>query len=130
LYGRGGFIHTIENSTFVNGERRQFLHSHPNASGPYSIYVTDYTKNDSLAPTTASWCSPTLAGYILRMELWDEAAERGPEMKLGEYYEIKNVRMRVSASGYWEAKFTEGRKMRKLDEDELEGEPRLVALLE
>lgn len=81
-------------------------------------------------PATAAWCPPALNGYVLRLELWDAAAQRGPDMKAGEYYEINNARMMVSRGGYWEAKFVEGHKMRKLDQDELEGEPRFVELLE
>lgn len=107
------------------------LHGHTNNFGPpYSLYVTDYTKNDALAPTTAAWCPPALAPYVLRLELWDDAAARGPEMRAREFYELGNVRMKASRSGYVEAKFVEVRKMRKLDEDELEGEPHLAALLE
>lgn len=66
----------------------------------------------------------------MRVELWDAAAERGPELRPGEYYEMTNARMKVSSGAFWEVKFTEGRKLRKLDEDELEGEPHLAALLE
>lgn len=92
--------------------------------------MTDYTKNDSLAPMLMSWCPPSLSAYVLRMELWDEAADKGPDMKAGEYYEICNARMRINRAGHWEAKATHRRRIRKLDEDELEGEPHLAALLE
>ena len=110
----------------------QVLHGHQNTNNHnvYSLYVTDYTKNDRLAPMTANWCSPSLSGYVLRMEMWDEAKERAQHMKAGEYYEFVNARMKESAGGHWEGRFVQGRKLRKLDEDELEGEPHLTALLE
>ena len=73
---------------------------------------------------------PALGPYVLRVELWDAAAERGPAMRPGEYYRIPNAKMGSSAGGFWEAKFIEAHKLRKLDEDELEGEPHLAALLE
>lgn len=95
----------------------------------YSLYVTDFTKNANLYPIQANWCTPAYEGYAFKIELWDEAAQQGPEIQPHEYYEINNVRMKVSAGGYWEGTFSEVRKMRKLDEDELEQEPHLADLL-
>ena len=94
------------------------------------MYVTDYTKNDFLTPMSAAWCPPGLAPYVLRLEMWDDAAALARNMQPREFYALDNVKMRVSANGYWEGKFVEGRKARKLDADELEGEPHLAALLE
>lgn len=48
---------------------------------------------------------------------------------MGEYWEIKNCRIKESTGGYWEGSFSEVRKMRRLDEDELEEVPYLVELL-
>lgn len=101
-----------------------------NNDGVYSIYVTDYTKNSSLTPVHANWCPPALAPYVMRIEMWGSAMQVGKDMRPQEFFALDNVRMRVSSGGHWEGKFVEGRKARKLDEDELEGEPHLAALLE
>lgn len=95
----------------------------------YSLYVTDYTRNESIHPITATWCSPALSELVFKIELWNEAAVRGPEMKAHEYYEIKNCRIKMSAGGYWEGSFSEVKKLRKLDDEELDEEPHLVELL-
>ena len=97
---------------------------------PAKIYVTDYTKNPSLMPVHQNWCPPALAPYVLRIEMWDSAAEAAQEMRPHEFYTLSNVRMRVNPSGHYEAKFVEGRKVKRLDEDELEAQPHLAALLE
>lgn len=111
--------------------RLQVLHGHENNNNHvYSVYVTDYTRNEFLMPMSAAWCPPTLAPYVMRLEMWGAAAEAAREMQPHEFYAIDNVKMRVSAGGYWEGKFVESRKMRKLDVDELEGEPHLTELLE
>lgn len=107
-----------------------FGHENNNNGGVYSIYVTDYTKNSSLTPVHASWCQPALAPYVMRIEMWNSAMQVGKDMRPQEFFALDNVRMRVSSGGHWEGKFVEGRKARKLDEDELEGEPHLAALLE
>lgn len=107
----------------------QVLSGHQNDNGVYSLYVTDYTRNEFIPPVSASWCAPALSGLVLKIEMWKEAAIKGPEMKPGDYYEIKNVRIKESSGGYWEGSFSEVRKLRKLDEEELEEEPNLVELL-
>lgn len=91
--------------------------------------MTDFTKNANLYPIQANWCTPAYEGYAFKIELWNEAAQTGPEIQPHEYYEINNVKMKISAGGYWEGTFSEVRKMRKLDEDELEQEPQLADLL-
>ena len=91
--------------------------------------MTDYTRNESIPPVNASWCVPALSGLVFKIELWNEASLRGPELKAGEYYEIKNVRIKESSGGYWEGSFSEVKKLRLLDEDNLEEEPHLVELL-
>ena len=100
-----------------------------NDNGVYSLYVTDYTNNDAIASIQASWCIPALADLIFKIELWNEASVVGPDMQPGEYYEIKNVRMKESTGGYWEGSFSEVKKLRKLDEESLEEVPHLVELL-
>ncbi len=91
--------------------------------------MTDYTSNDGLPVVDASWSDSSLAKKILKAEMWDSSAEVAANMQSGEYYSIRNMKMRVSGGGYLEAKSAEGRKIRKLDDDELENEPELQALL-
>ena len=91
--------------------------------------MTDYTSNDCLPVIDASWSDSSLAKQILKAELWDSSAEVAANMRSGEYYSIRNMKMRISGGGYWEAKSNDGRKIRKLDDDELENEPELQALL-
>lgn len=98
--------------------------------GPKAVYVTDYTTNELLPAVDGAWCDPSLAQRILKVEFWDRAAEYAEKMQGGEYYALRNVRMKVSHGGYVEAKMVEGNgKIRKLDADELEEEPFLVNLL-
>ena len=105
------------------------LYGHENTNGIYSLYVTDYTHNPDMVPIDRDWCPPSLSDKVLKLELFQEAALKGPEMKAGEYYFIGNCRMKRSTGGYLEATFSQVNKMRKLDEDALEDEPRLVDLL-
>ncbi|KAI0086229.1 hypothetical protein BDY19DRAFT_962069 [Irpex rosettiformis] len=107
----------------------EVLHGYLNPNGVYSLYVTDYTHNDSVAPVHASWCIPALADLVFKIELWNEASIKGPEMKEGEYYEIKNVRIKESTGGFWEGSFSEVKKLRKLDDEDLEEVPHLIELL-
>lgn len=105
------------------------LYGHENTNGVYSLYVTDYTQNPDMVPVERDWCPPLLADRVLKLELFHEAAPKGPELKAGEFYSIGNCRMKRSAGGYLEATFSQVNRMRKLDEDALEDEPRLVELL-
>ena len=50
-------------------------------------------------------------------------------MQPGEYYLMRNMRLRISGGGYLEGKMKEGRKIKKLDEDVLENQPHLIELL-
>ncbi len=63
------------------------------------------------------------------VELWEGATAVGPKMQPGEFYSIRNIKLRLSGGGYMEGKMVEGEKITKLDEDELENQPHLVALL-
>lgn len=91
--------------------------------------MTDYTHNESIAPVNASWCVPALSNLVFKIELWNEAALKGPELQPHDYYELKNVRIKESTGGYWEGSFSEVKKLRHLDEDALETEPHLIELL-
>ncbi|OJT02538.1 hypothetical protein TRAPUB_6955 [Trametes pubescens] len=107
----------------------EVLHGLRNDNGVYSVFVTDYTRHPAVSPTQGEWCPPRLAPYVLRIELWDSSAEVGPTMQAGEYYSIRNLRSRIGGGGYLESKMQEGDKIVKLDEDQLENQPRLAALL-
>ena len=50
-------------------------------------------------------------------------------MQVGEYYSIRNIRLKRSSGGYLEGRMQEANKIQKLDEDELESQPHLVELL-
>lgn len=64
------------------------------------------------------------------VELWESATAVGPKMQAGEFYSIRNIKLRLNGGGYLEGKMVEGEKITKLDEDELENQPHLVALLQ
>ncbi|KAH9843158.1 uncharacterized protein C8Q71DRAFT_237564 [Rhodofomes roseus] len=108
----------------------EVLYGHANNNGIYSLYVTDYTQNPAMVPLERDWCPPMLSDKVLKMELFLEAAIKGPELKAGGYYFIGNCRMKTSTGGQLEATFSQVNKMRKLDDDALEDEPRLAALLQ
>ncbi|CCL99996.1 uncharacterized protein FIBRA_02021 [Fibroporia radiculosa] len=107
----------------------EVLYGHENYNQVYSLYVTDYTQNQNLIPVEREWCPPQLSKKILKLELFDGAALKGPSLKQGDYYFFGNVRMKVSSGGYWEASFSQTRSMNKLDEDNLEDEPHFAELL-
>lgn len=69
--------------------------------------MTDYSKHPELPPVVASWCPAGLSEYILKIELWDKAAELAPQLRGHEYYTIRNVRMRVSNGRTLEGKCVE-----------------------
>jgi len=77
----------------------------------------------------AQWCPPSLSDMILQAEFWDRSAERAQTMKVGEYYFIKNARMRISNGGYLEAKVADAT-ITQLHEKDAESEPNLKALLQ
>ncbi|GBE81897.1 hypothetical protein SCP_0402710 [Sparassis crispa] len=108
----------------------EVLHGYNNDNGVYSLYITDYTRNPALTAVQRDWCPPQLADRVLKMEMWNSAAAKAPDIKVGEYWFFGNNRMKVSSGGYLEATISEANKMRKLDEDVLEGAPHLEALLQ
>ena len=91
--------------------------------------MTDYTRNDQAAGVQSSWCPTSLSEFVLQMELWDGAAEVARTMREGEYYHIKNARMRANHAGYLEAKVTEP-KIVQLEETDAETNIYLQSLLE
>ncbi|EJF66176.1 hypothetical protein DICSQDRAFT_132309 [Dichomitus squalens LYAD-421 SS1] len=107
----------------------EVLHGYQNGDHPYTLFVTDYTRNASVAPIQAAWCPPKLAPVVMQVEMWDSSAQVAVTMRPGEYYSMRNMRLRVSGGGYLEGKMQEGDKIKKLDEDVLENQPHLIELL-
>ena len=95
----------------------------------YTLFVTDYTRNPFASPTQGQWCPPKLAEVVMPIELWESSTALGPTMQAGEFYSIRNIKLRVSGGGYAEGKMVEAEKITKLNEDDLENQPRLAALL-
>jgi hypothetical protein len=63
------------------------------------------------------------------MEMWDDAADVARTMKEGEYYHIKNARMRANHEGYLEGKVAQS-KIVQLEETDAETNIHLQSLLE
>ena len=101
-----------------------------NDNDVYSLYVTDYTINPKITPVQSSWCPPDLSDRILKVEMWDSASQLGQTMKPGEYWFLRNTRMKISDAGYLEGTMQLAEKVRKLDEDDLTRDPHLQTLLE
>ena len=91
--------------------------------------MTDYTHNHQVAGVQSSWCPTSLSDLVLQMEMWDEAAEVARTMREGEYYLIKNARMRANFNGYLEGKVVES-KIVQLEETDVETNVHLRSLLE
>jgi hypothetical protein len=96
----------------------------------YSLYVTDYTINPKIIPVQGSWCPPELAERILKVEMWDTASQLGQTMEPGEYWFLRNTRMKISGSGYLEGTIQLADKVRRLDESDPTRDSHLEALLE
>ncbi|PIL24317.1 hypothetical protein GSI_14070 [Ganoderma sinense ZZ0214-1] len=107
----------------------EILHGYSSGNNTYTVFVTDYTHNPDVAPVQATWCPPKLAEVAVQVELWDSSSMVGPTMQVGEYYYIRNMRLKRSGGGFLEGRMQEGNKIQKLDEDELESQPHLVELL-
>lgn len=109
----------------------EVLWAHPNDSGPYSLYVTDYTSNPSIHAVQAEWCPTSLGDKILKIEMWGEqGVEFAKECQRGEFYRFNNCRVKVSSGGYVEGTMSEVKKIRRLREDVDTRDPHFLALLE
>lgn len=91
--------------------------------------MTDYTRNNQTKGVQGKWCPTPLSDFVLQIEMWDEAAKIGQTMREGEYYLIKNARMRASREGFLEGKVSES-KIIQLDEEDAQTNSHLQALLE
>jgi hypothetical protein len=93
----------------------------------YTLYVTDYTRNEQAMALQSNWCHPSLSEFVLQFEMWDAAAHIAESMRPGQYYSINNARMKINPSGYLEGKVAEN-KIVQLSEDDT-GNMHLQALL-
>ena len=82
-----------------------------------------------MAGVQSNWCPTSLSEFVLQMEMWDDAAEVARTMKEGEYYHIKNARMRANHQGYLEGKVVES-KIVRLEETDADMNIHLRSLLE
>ncbi|KAH7923468.1 hypothetical protein BV22DRAFT_1068672 [Leucogyrophana mollusca] len=108
----------------------EILHVYPNDNGPCSVYVTDYTSSPRLHPIQASWCPPELSNYILKMEMWDAAANLARTMEPGDLWYLYNSRVIENRLGYMEGRMQLDEKVCKLDERLADNNPHLQALLQ
>ncbi|CAA7271520.1 unnamed protein product [Cyclocybe aegerita] len=95
----------------------------------YTLYVTDYTRNEEMRGVQSNWCPSSLSDYVLQLEMWDAAAVRAQKMRPGQYYYIENARMRINTAGYPEGKVAQD-KIYLLEEEDSVKNSNLRALLE
>jgi hypothetical protein len=92
--------------------------------------VTDYTENEHLTDAQAPWRSPALSKRVLKVEMWFPANEFAKSMVPGQFYSIRNLRMRDSLGGQIEGSFQEVHKLRQLTEEEDMDDEKFQALLQ
>lgn len=63
------------------------------------------------------------------MEFSHSAYDVAATMQVGEYYSIRNMRLKFGSGGYLEGRVQEGHKITKLDEDDLENQQHFSDLL-
>lgn len=83
-----------------------------------------------MTPVQAIWCPPELADRVFKIEMWDDASILAQTIEKGDYWFLRNVRMRISLGGYLEGNMQQVEKVRKLDENEASSNNHLMALLE
>jgi hypothetical protein len=105
----------------------QVLSGFKNDNGVYSLYVTDFTKNQALGHND-KW-PKRRNGAVLKIEMWDSAAARGPDLNVKGYYRLENCRM-LNHDNYLQAKLVESkiRELSKEDENDL-ADPKFADLL-
>lgn len=103
------------------------LQGFKNDNGVHTLYVTDFTKNQGLAKND-KWPSGR-DGTVLKIEMWDAAALRGPGLRNKGYYRLENCRM-LNHENYLQAKLVEPkiRELSKEDEKDM-ADPRFTELL-
>ncbi|KAG1848234.1 hypothetical protein F4604DRAFT_1935445 [Suillus subluteus] len=108
----------------------EILHSCDNSSGPCTVYVTDYTLNAHTNSPRANWCSPELAPYVFKIEMWDDARGLAKMMQPGQYWYLPNARAVMDSSLHLYGKLVETHKSKQLDEVEDSEHLHFCALLE
>ena len=93
------------------------------------MYVTDYTHNAQASSTHGTWCPAQYADVVLHVEFSHTSYDTAATMQPGEYYCLRNIRLKLGPSGYVEGRMQEAHKITKLDEDDLENQPHLTELL-
>lgn len=100
------------------------------------VWGTDFTQNDfgkGLRPVTTDWCPPNLARKTLFIEFYGvESANfvRDKGMSKGQFWSLRNVRLKTGIDGYLEANFSEVRKAIQLEENDVEHDTHFRDLLE
>jgi hypothetical protein len=90
------------------------------------IFVTDYSPH----PHVGDFFSAELADRVIKIEMNDTAADLQEEMKVGDYWFLKNTRIKIGfESGLMEGRLRESDGVRKLDPNDLLNEPHFEALL-
>ena len=95
----------------------------------FAVYVTDYTQNAHASPIQGTWCPAALVGVVMQVEFSHTSYDVAADMKPGDYYSLRNMRLKVASGGYLEGRIQEANKLIKLDEDDLENQPHLTELL-
>lgn len=108
----------------------QIIKGFLNDNDVYSLYATDYTKNSMMTPVQGVWCPPELADRILKIEMWDAAGALAQTMEPGEYWFLRNCRMKQSQGGYLEGTMQLAEKVVRLEASEAEHNPHFAALLQ
>ncbi|KAH7906154.1 hypothetical protein BJ138DRAFT_1016657 [Hygrophoropsis aurantiaca] len=108
----------------------EILHVYQNDNGPYSVYVTDYTSNPRLHPIQTSWCPPELSTHVLKIEMWDAAANLARIMEPGDLWFMYNSRVVHNRHGFMEGKMQLDERVCKLDERNTDNQPHLEALIQ
>ncbi|KAG1758882.1 hypothetical protein EDD22DRAFT_783331 [Suillus occidentalis] len=108
----------------------EILHSCDNCSGPYTLYITDYTMNARTNPARANWCSSELSPYVFKIEMWDDARGLAKTMQPGQRWYLPNVRAMTDSSLHLYGKLVETHKSKQLDEVEDSKHLHFRALLE
>jgi hypothetical protein len=62
--------------------------------------------------------------------MWDSASQLARTMEPGEYWFLRNARMKISGAGYVEGTMQLAEKVRRLDENDPTSDLHLQALLE
>ncbi|KAG1893695.1 uncharacterized protein F5891DRAFT_962533, partial [Suillus fuscotomentosus] len=108
----------------------EVLHSYDNSSGSCTVYVTDYTINAHTNIPRANWCSPELAAYVFRIEMWDDARRLAKTMQPGQCWYLPNARAMVDSCLHIYGKLVETHKSKQLDQVQDGEQLHFCALLE